>query len=202
MAKKSRSTSRTRPKPSSDSGWGSALAKGLFQPGRLMVLAAAIVTAMLIRVTVGWLPDIADRDEYVVKAANVEVTPPPRMVPPNFVQQAFDRSDLPQRLSLLDDSLTQRVHDALQRHPWVAKVDSVSKQTPGGLWRSWNIAARWRWSKSRGAFIPIDRLRHVAPPADFTVSDAQQYPLVDRRGFDAARSGRDELGRPGCRRCR
>lgn len=179
MAKKSRTKTRTRSKPSPDSGWGSALVKGLFQPGRLLVLAAAIVTAIVIRITVGWLPDLAERDEYIVNATTVEVTSPPRMVPPNFVQQAFERSDMPEQMSLLDESVTQRVHDALQRHPWVAEVSRVSKQAPG------RIVADLKYRRpiamvevARGVY-PIDPDGTLLPPADFTVSDAQRYPLVE-----------------------
>ena len=152
--------------------------RGLFQPGRLILLAAAVATAILIRLAIGWLPELSQRDEYLIDAAAIQVTAPPRMVPSNFVEQALRRSDLPDQMSLLDETLTRRVHDALLRHPWVAKVVSVSKQPSGRVVAELEYRHPVAMVEVERGVYPVDAHGTLLPPADFTVNDAKQFPLV------------------------
>ncbi len=179
MAKKTiRKKYAAKPQPSKIAQLFSALARGLFQPARLIIVAAALVAAIFLRSATGWLPDLNDREEYLINADAVEVTQAPHFIPSDFVAQAFHKADLPERISLLDDSATQQIHDALERHPWVERVLSVSKQSPGRIVAELEYRTPVAMVEVPRGVYPVDANGTLLPPENFTVSDAKQYPLI------------------------
>ena len=103
----------------------------MFGPGR-----TAIVLLLLVGLFVGgawWaFNHFKDRifaaPEYQIGPEQVEITPQPAWIPQSDIRAEVLRSPmLDGRLSIVDDDLTERIANAFARHPWVAKVERVTK---------------------------------------------------------------------------
>lgn len=75
-----------------------------------------------------WLwPKIADSPEYRLTVEQVEITPPPPWIHTDIRGEVLRSPALDGPLSIMDDTLTKRIATAFAAHPWVAKVQKVSK---------------------------------------------------------------------------
>lgn len=154
------------------------LLRPLFRPGLLICLAIGVCVCAFGRKWLGMLPDLSKRDEYRITAADVQVTPPPRWVPENFVSQALESGGLPREMSLLDDTLVRRVAESFRRHPWVADVVLVKKSAADGV----AVELKYRQPVAMVAvpegFYPVDAQGILLPPGDLSAADARRFPLI------------------------
>ena len=110
------------PKPER-AGWRSAV-----RP----LLAAAITVGVTVGVlsALGWLGDaarreIADRDRYAAKFADIECAAPAGLSRAEFLTEVRYTSNAPETFQVLDPELKSKLTAAFTSHPWVEAVESV-----------------------------------------------------------------------------
>lgn len=144
-----------------------------------LLLAATIAAALLIPAARRFLPDVADRAEYLVTPAHITLSPPPHWIPADILQQAVDKAATSGRLSLLDDSLTEKIAAAFHTHPWVERVLRVQKSWPTRV----HVELLWRRPVAMVAcidgFYPIDANGVLLPSRDFAPADLDRYPIIE-----------------------
>ena len=125
---------------------------------------------------------------------------------PDWIHVDVRRGDLrPGRgsrgpLRLADDDLVQRIRNACELHPWVAKVKEVRKQY-GRV--KVELEYRRPGVHGRGARRPVSgryRAGRGCRPESFSPPEAARYPRLAGIGTRARGPGGDPLGRPARRR--
>ncbi len=95
-------------------------------------------------------------------------------------------------LSILDDSLTERIYHATAAHPWIAAVSEVRKTFPARV----HIACEYRkpgaMVRVPEGLLPVDVNGVLLPTGDFTPQEAAHYPRIE--GIETPSS--DAAGRP------
>lgn len=125
------------------------------------------------------LPSLSGRAEYRLAFHQIQVTPPPsRPVPENLVQQVEELSELPSDFSLLDNQLTSEVMKAFRRHPWISNVVRVQKSFPASVVVQVQYRRPVAMVEIAAGRVPIDVHAVVLPSADFSASEASQFPLI------------------------
>ncbi len=127
--------------------------------------------------------------QYQVHPEQIRITPPPEWILPaegshdaaerikSEVLRDVNRSG---PLSLLDDDLTVRMATAFLAHPWVARVDRVSKHYPSGV----DVSLAYRVPVAMvdvhdgSGVLPVDNEGVVLPTQDFTAKEAERYPRI------------------------
>ncbi len=94
-----------------------------------LVVAAAVPAALIFLGTWG-REQIRDQAKYMARFSDIVCTPPPGLPRGVFLDEVQYLSRVPDRMSVLDDSLSQRLSAAFAMHPWVEKVDSVTVEPP------------------------------------------------------------------------
>lgn len=157
-------------------------------PGRtaclvLLVLGVFFGGWWLVWRSVG--PWLLSREDYFLSVDAIEITPLPPWIHATDVRgEAFLYASLEggDRLSILDDGLTERIGKAFSLHPWVARVVSVRKRHPAHV----TVELEYRRpvcvvqiGEQRAAdWIPIDAQGVILPDGDFTPLEKQRYPLL------------------------
>ncbi len=150
---------------------------------------------------------IARHPQYQLTAEHIKITPPPPWIRSDIKSQVLRDSGLLANVSVLDDweTLSRRITEAFQFHPWIAAVRKISKRLPSSLdveleYRR-PVAAVESSDASGISFLPIDEHAVRLPEADLTdaerrylprISDVSGRPLVgdawkDPRVVDGAR---------------
>jgi len=78
-------------------------------------------------------PWVASREEYLLTADRIHITPPPRWIAADVKIQVLRDGSLDQGISVLDEDLAKRLKDAFEMHPWIRSVDRVTKCVPVGV---------------------------------------------------------------------
>jgi hypothetical protein len=126
-------------------------------------------------------PHVLASAKYQVDADQINVAPPP----PPWVHSEIKsdvlrdaRVDGP--LSLVDRELTVRLAAAFAAHPWVARVERVSKRYPSGV----DVTIAYRRPTAMvevqdgAGGLPVDGEGVLLPTKDFSADDAQTYPRI------------------------
>jgi len=155
----------------------SALIHMLFRPKVLLMLAVIASGVFFFQKLKNQLPDLSQREEYQIETKDLSLIPaPPHYVPIDIVDQVIKRSQLPEKVSLLDQGLVLKIADAFQKHPWVQKVVSVQKTN------TVEVAVLFRKPAAmvevKQGLFPVDNEGVLLPPEDFSVSDARRYPVI------------------------
>ncbi len=166
----------------------------VFGSGRIVTVLLLIMALFAGGAWYAWIK-LKDRilaaPEYQLGPEQVEVTPQPSWIPQSDVRaEVFRSPTLDGRLSLMDDDLARRIADAFARHPWVAKVGSVTKKY-GGV----KVEVVYRkpvcMVQVPGGGVPVDAEAVLLPTeaGDFTPTEAARYPKlwgVDRGPIGSA----------------
>lgn len=163
-------------KPPEPTFWDGVRAQ--FRPRLLVGLAALVCATVFGRQWIRNLPDLSQRAEYRITAADVQVSAPPRWVPENFVPQALETAGLPREMSLLDESLVKDVAGAFRNHPWVSEVVRVKKSAADGVVVELKYRQPVAMVEVPEGFYPIDAKGILLPPADLSAADARRFPLI------------------------
>lgn len=153
----------------------------MFRPTRLFAVATLLIAWLCWPILKGQLPDLEEREEYRVTAAQVTVTPPPRWVPENVAEKVFERAGFEEPLSLLDPRLNEKMAVAFHTWPWVEQLVQVRRTWPAGVF----VEVVYRRPVAmvevvgRG-YLPVDRHGHLLPEKDFSPADIDRYPLIGR----------------------
>lgn len=150
----------------------------VWRPFPLVVISVSLTLLLFWPQLKKHSPDLSERDEYRLSWSAVEVTPPTKWIPKDFVVQVRERSDLSQQLSLLDDDLPVRLATAFSAHPWVSSVSRVRK-LPRGVRVELTYREPILMVQTRRGLYPVDAEGVLLPPTDFSVDDVHLFPRVE-----------------------
>ena len=134
-------------------------------------------------------PIVVSSPEYQITARNVDITPLPQWIRSDVAAQALAGITLDTPLSVLDDQLTQRVNDAFSAHPWVAKVERVTKRHPARVQVDLiyrrpvcmvEVAAGMLpgGGLAPSRLLPVDVKGVLLPEDDFSEAERERYPRL------------------------
>lgn len=150
--------------------------------GRVLFMVLLLAGLIAAGTYVGWRrygPELTTGPDYQVRPADIELLPPlsaapwiRRDVKAEVVRDAsFDRP-----LSILDEGLVQRVDQAFQLHPWVERVERVTKSYPA------RVTVRLKYRRPVAVVVveaqswwPVDAAGYVLPPEDFSPLESRAY---------------------------
>lgn len=152
----------------------------MLRPTRLIPMALIAVVWMVSPLLLRLLPRLDSRPEYLVSVSSVTLNTPPAWIPEHLVEQVFERAGMEGSVSLLDETLSERVAAAFHTHPWIQSVRSVRKSFPARLHVEVVFREPVAMVKGVDGFYPIDRHSILLPPSDFTLEDTQRFPVIER----------------------
>lgn len=125
---------------------------------------------------------VAAQREYSLEASQIEITPPPPWIRCDVKNEVLRDASLDRPLSLLDENLAKKIYDAFPLHPWIARVERVTKHFPARV----KVDVAYRRPvcvvEVSGGVYPVDKESVLLPSGDFAPVDAARYPLL--RGID------------------
>jgi hypothetical protein len=145
-----------------------------------------LLVAFLSAWAAGWIvvrDSVAAQDDYSLRADQIELTPPPPWIHSNVTAEVLRAASLDRPLSLLEEDLTRRIYEALPLHPWIARVERVSKRYPARMTVDVVYRRPVCMVEVPGGVHPVDDESVVLPTADFSPTDATRFPLL--RGIDS-----------------
>jgi hypothetical protein len=156
---------------------GNPVTRWVLRPWILLVIVAGIACYFAGTHSGSFLPDLAGRREFRLKAEDIRFTAPPAWVPETFLRQVIREGVLSEEISVLDDRIVDQVAAAFQKHPWVERVISVRKEFPRRL----SVSLEYRKPVAvvvidRGRY-PVDKNAVVLPPPNFK-QDADELPVI------------------------
>ena len=154
------------------------IGRQFYRPMTLATAALVVMGGLFLPHLSNLLPDLSQRDEYVLAATEIEITQPPHWVPHNFVAQVVENANLPAKLSLLETNLVGEIAEAFQLNPWVEEVVSVSKSFPAKVLVVLSYRRPVAMVEVRQGQYPIDSHGVLLPPQDFSVADTRSYPII------------------------
>jgi hypothetical protein len=131
-----------------------------------------------------YAPVIAKSAQYSLTADHIEITPPPPWIRCDIKAQALRDLMSGPPLSVLDDwsSLSRRVKDAFEFHPWVESVERISKRLPSSLIVELTfrrpIAAVESNDSEGVTFLPVDKNAIRLPEADLSDAERRHLPRI------------------------
>jgi hypothetical protein len=159
-------------------GAGGARSRRLFVFGAVVVLLLG-GSSYLVWQEVG--PHVLAGSQYQLETDQIHVAPaPPAWVHSDVKAEALRHAQLDGPLSLIDRELTVKLAAAFSAHPWVARVERVSKHYPAGV----DVALVYRKPAAMvevqdgAGGLPVDGDGILLPTKDFSVDDAQTYPRI------------------------
>jgi hypothetical protein len=173
-----RPATKKKAKPKVSQTLSQRVLRWVFRPKRLVVVSTLALLWLFWPQVRQELPTIADREEYLVGPAQVTITPLPRWVPSDLVEQVFHRAELDKPLSLLDEQLSERIAVAFYTHPWIEDVHRVSKVFPARVQVEVTYRQPVAMVKGIDGHYAIDRHGYLLPPRDFSLADVEQYPVI------------------------
>lgn len=164
------------------------------RPSRRLPWQSAAIAVLLVAFLAAWgggwivvRDRVAAQSDYYLRAEQIELTPPPPWVHSDVKAEVLRNAGLERPLSLLDDDLARRIYEAFPLHPWIARVQRVSKRYPARMTVDvvYRRPACMVEVHDRGAcrgVYAVDLESVVLPTADFSPLDAARLPLL--RGID------------------
>jgi hypothetical protein len=127
---------------------------------------------------------VAREPQYELTVENIRISPPPAWIRTDIKAEVLRDAGLAGTMSVLDDwpTLSRRVKEAFEFHPWVASVVKIERQLP----RTLNVELTYRRpvaavesSDSSGvAFLPIDKDAIRLPEGDLSDAERRYLPRV------------------------
>lgn len=136
---------------------------------------------------------VVEQDAYQVDPQDVEITATPSWIRSDVRDEALRAGGLDKSPSVLDGDLTERVSAAFAAHPWVERVDRVTKLHPARV----EVDLVYRrpvcmveLPNGYNGVYPVDAAGVLLPTNDFTPEVAEQYPrLVGALALPAGKVG-------------
>jgi hypothetical protein len=107
---------------------------------RRWLAQAAVLTAAMVAIFAGviWLGQyardrISEDDRFQFAFADIDCQPPPGLERRAFLDEVLYHARCPERFSLMEAGLPERLKGYFAKHPWVARVDKVELQAPRGV---------------------------------------------------------------------
>jgi len=132
---------------------------------------------------------VLSSSQYQVHREHITITPPPEWVLPDerhkdpadrIKAEVLAEVNRSGPFSLLDEDLTVRMAHAFLAHPWVARVDRVSKHYPSGVEVSiaYRVPVAMVEIHDGSGVLPVDEQGVLLPTRDFTAEIAERYPRI------------------------
>ncbi len=149
--------------------------------GLLLIVALGTAVHLLWR---RYAPVVALHPQYQITAERIHITPPPANVHADVQAQVLRDSGLIGTLSVLDDDATlrRRVREAFEFHPWVLRVDKITKRLPSSLdieltYRQ-PVAAVELADRTSVSYLPVDVYAVRLPESDMTETERRYLPRI------------------------
>jgi len=146
--------------------------------GLLTVAIAVGSTAAALGLWQKLRPHISTQPEYLVEARNLQVTPPPNWIHASVKEEVLRYAGLPSQLSILDETLSDRLKQAFALHPWIASVDQVETGYPASIKVTVHYRRPVAMVEVQNGLLPVDANGVLLPPDDFTPEEALNYPRI------------------------
>lgn len=167
----------------SDSPWirlGKSLWRTAVARQRLIVLGS-VLAAIWFGGRLLWnhvREHVAARSEYRLDPREIGITPPPPWIRADVRGEVIRGAGLNTGLSILDDGLVERIHQAFSLHPWIAKVEQVSKSTPAHVEVTLVYRRPVALVRVQDGWYPVDNDAVLLPIDDFLNADIRVYPRL------------------------
>jgi hypothetical protein len=129
-------------------------------------------------------PSIARQPQYLLNAEAIRITPPPPWIRADIRTEALGDAGLAGSISILDDwdTLSRRIKDAFEFHPWIESVERITKRLPNSL----EVELKYRRpiaavesSDAQGVnYLPIDEHAIRLPEADLSDAERRYLPRI------------------------
>lgn len=159
-------------------------------PWRRVVLVGLLLGAFLGGWYFVWLKvrdQVLSSDAYLLTPGDVKITPLPDWIRTDVRGQVLRDASLEGPLSIMDDDLTGRIASAFSLHPWVAKVQRVTKRHPAGVEVELVYRRPVCMVEVAADLQPVDVAGVLLPRDDFSQVEAARYPRL--AGIDTAPLG-------------
>jgi hypothetical protein len=129
-------------------------------------------------------PAVARHPQYQLTADNIHITPPPPWIRSDVKAQVLRDARLMGSVSVLDDwdTLSRRVKEAFEFHPWVASVERITKGVPATLQVELKyrrpVAAVESGDAAGVSLLPVDEHAVRLPEADLTETERRYLPRI------------------------
>jgi hypothetical protein len=151
----------------------------LMGPGRWAAIGGLMILAFL----AGWYAlwrrvggQVLASREYLVGPQEVEIiTPLPVWIHSDIRTDVFRNASLDGPLSILDDSLSERIATAFSLHPWVAKVRGVTKCHPARVTVELEYRRPVLMVEVSGGLLPVDVQGVLLPSGDFSPVEKSRF---------------------------
>ncbi len=121
---------------------------------------------------------VASRDDYRLTPADIAITAPPPWIRADVKAEVIHNGLSGGPLSILDDGLVERIHSVFSLHPWVAKVERVTKSHPAHVEVEIVYRRPVAMVQVPGGWFPVDAEGVLLPCDDFTTADTKAYPRL------------------------
>jgi hypothetical protein len=150
--------------------------------GRVLFMVLLLAGLIAGGTYVGWRrygPALVAGADYQLRPADIELIPPPAAAPwirRDVKAEVVRDASLDRPLSILDEELVQRVAQAFQLHPWVERVERVTKTYPA------RVSVHLKYRRPVAVVVveaqswwPVDAAAYVLPPDDFSPLESRAY---------------------------
>lgn len=121
---------------------------------------------------------VLDSEQYRLTLEHVDITPLPEWIRGDVKAEVIRDAEASGEISVLDQDLTKRMHQAFAAHPWVAKVVRVAKLPPARLEAELVYRKPVCMVQVADGLFPIDIEGVLLPTADFSPHEAARYPRL------------------------
>ncbi len=156
---------------------GNWITRSVFQPKLLFALSMICLITIMAPHYWKFIPDLSENKEYQIPSSSIEFTNPPEWIPEEFLDQVIKQGNLPENISLLNGEIVKEVALAFRKHPWIKNVRRVRKKT-GTITVEVEYRKPVALVQLKDGYYPIDSTGILLPPADFTMKDTQNFPVI------------------------
>lgn len=121
---------------------------------------------------------LLESEQYRLTLDHVDITPLPEWIRSDVKAEVIRDAEASGEISVLDEDLTKRIHQAFAAHPWVAKVVRVAKLPPARLEAELVYRKPVCMVQVADGLFPIDIEGVLLPTADFSPHEAARYPRL------------------------
>lgn len=156
-------------------GWRSVL----FQPKVITIIVVLSVLPLLQSLSRKSEQKLTTLPTYQVVRAAIALPDRPDYIPADLLDRIWQRAELPERFSILEPGLAEKLGRAFEQSPWVREVKRIQLAYPTTIEIELEYRRPVALVRSAEGFYPIDRDGILLPPSDFSAAQLPRYPIVE-----------------------